>query len=44
MNTAYPTLAQEYAAIWNLSGQYWDALLARLTCYDTDDILAQLGI
>lgn len=47
MNTSYPiihTLADEYAAIWYLNGYYWDELLARLTCYDTDDILAQLGI
>ena len=47
MNTAYatiPTLANEYAAIWNLNGVYWDALLARVDCYDTDSILTQLGI
>jgi hypothetical protein len=47
MNTCYhtvATLAEDYAAIWNLNGQYWDALLARLDCYDTDNILAQLGI
>jgi hypothetical protein len=46
-NTYYPTvatLANEYAVIWNLNGQYFDALLSNLNHYEYDDMYAQLGI
>lgn len=47
MNTSYPTvatLAREYAVLWNLNGQYFDALLSNLDHYEYDDMYAQLGI
>jgi hypothetical protein len=38
-------IADQYAAIWHLSGKYWDEILNRIP-YDSDydDIFAQLGL